>query len=207
MIAERWNHDIAYHGLVLRAVPVGARRALDVGSGDGALARALAAVVPEVWALDPDAPTLARAAAEDRGQGVRYIHGDLCTTPLPDAAFDLVAAVASLHHMDERAALGRMASLLRPGGRLVVIGVGRADLPHDLPYEVVGAVLNRLYQATRGFWRSGAPTRPPTRSYADMRRLAEAALPDVRYRRHVLFRYSLLWTRPAEVPAGRGGGR
>lgn len=47
--------------------------------------------------------------------------------PLEPASFDFIASVASLHHMDVAAALVRMRSLLRPGGRLVVIGLARSS--------------------------------------------------------------------------------
>ena len=43
--ADPWNHNIHYHRLILDAVPPGARRALDVGCGEGTLARQLRAVV------------------------------------------------------------------------------------------------------------------------------------------------------------------
>ena len=197
MIGQRWNHNIAYYDLVLAALPAGARRALDVGAGDGMLARALAASVPEVWAVEADGETLARARAEDPSGAVRYLLADFLRAELPPAAFDYVTSVASLHHMDARAALGRMRDLLRPGGRLVVVDTALPDWPADLPYEAAGAVMNRIYQATRGYWRVLAPTAPPRETYAQARRLAEAVLPGVRYRRRILWRYSLVWDRPA----------
>ncbi len=36
---QRWNHNIQYHRLVLAAVPPGCQRVLDVGCGEGMLAR------------------------------------------------------------------------------------------------------------------------------------------------------------------------
>ncbi|GAA0991221.1 hypothetical protein GCM10009555_078180 [Acrocarpospora macrocephala] len=38
---RRWNHNIHYHPRILRAIPEGAQRALDVGCGEGMLAREL----------------------------------------------------------------------------------------------------------------------------------------------------------------------
>ncbi len=45
--------------------------------------------------------------------------GDFLTTAFEPASFDVVTAVASLHHMDAAAALTRMRDLVRPGGVLV----------------------------------------------------------------------------------------
>jgi hypothetical protein len=53
------------------------------------------------------------------------------------------------------------------------------------------------YRLTRKQWQQPAPTQwPPPHSYAGMRLLARRALPGVRYRRHLLWRYSLVWSKP-----------
>ncbi len=60
-MAEPWNHNIHYHGLVLRAIPPGARRALDVGCGEGTLTRQAAHPHPHVTAIDADHASIALA--------------------------------------------------------------------------------------------------------------------------------------------------
>ena len=37
---------------------------------------------------------------------------------------------------------------------------------------------------------------PPPLTYRDMRQLADRVLPGARYRRHLYWRYSLVWTKP-----------
>lgn len=51
-----WSHNDHHLPWVLRRLPPGATRALDVGCGTGNLARALARVVPEVTSLDRSRP-------------------------------------------------------------------------------------------------------------------------------------------------------
>jgi hypothetical protein len=98
--------------------------------------------------------------------------------------------------MDAAAGLGRMRQLLRPGGTLAVVGCARGVAPADLPAEV-GAVAHRVLMATRTYWEHSAPqVWPPPETYQAMRRIARRELPDVRYRRHLLWRYSLVWTKP-----------
>jgi 2-polyprenyl-3-methyl-5-hydroxy-6-metoxy-1,4-benzoquinol methylase len=198
MAAERWNHNIHYHPLVLEAVPPGARRALDVGCGDGQLARELAAVVPEVTAIDLHLPSLEAARAAP-GPQVDYVHGDVLTHPFAPGSFDLVASIATLHHLDMSAGLERLAELLRPGGVLVVVGLARTRLwsPPDLAHALAGVVADRWLKRTRDDWEHGAPqVWPPPETYASARRTARESLPGVRFRRHLLFRYSLTWVRP-----------
>ncbi|OZM81994.1 bifunctional 2-polyprenyl-6-hydroxyphenol methylase/3-demethylubiquinol 3-O-methyltransferase UbiG [Pseudonocardia sp. MH-G8] len=193
---ERWNHNIHYHPVVLGAVPPGCHTALDVGCGEGMLTRELRAVVPSVTGIDLDAPSLELARAQD--DGVEYVRGDVLTHPFAPASFDLVASIAVLHHMDTATALRRMRELLRPGGVLAVVGLPRHRLPYDLPYVLAGAVAHRWHRRRRSYWEHSAPTVwPPPDTVADVRRTAERELPGARLRRHALWRYSLVWTKPA----------
>lgn len=192
----RWNHNIQYHPVVLAAVPPGCRRALDVGCGEGQLTRELRQHVDEVVGVDPDAASIA-LAREQASPGLEYVVGDVLTHPFEPASFDLVSAVATLHHLDAGTGLARMADLLRPGGVLVVVGCARSELPADLPWEVAAVVANRIHRRRTPVWEHPSPTVwPPPVTYAQMRRLAHRALPGVRYRRHLLWRYSLTWTKP-----------
>lgn len=84
-------------------------RLLEVGAGDGELARALAATGYDVVAIDP-APS---------GAGVRAC--PLHELDEPAASFDAAVAVVSLHHVDPLAeSLRRLAEVLKPGGPLLV---------------------------------------------------------------------------------------
>ncbi|MGA2210508.1 MAG: class I SAM-dependent methyltransferase [Acidimicrobiales bacterium] len=200
---ERWNHNLHYHRVILRAIPAGARRGLDVGCGEGILARQLRQVLAEVTAIDIDAPSLELARLADPDGAVDYICGDFLTYAFDDSSFDLVASVACLHHMDMAAALDKMAGLLRPGGTLALVGIARSRYPRDLLFDALGSISTRLHQLTKTYWEHSAPTFwPPPLTYAETRRVAEGALPHVAYRRHVLWRYSLLWRKPSSDRSG-----
>jgi SAM-dependent methyltransferase len=84
-------------------------RVLEVGCGDGELARALADAGWDMLAIDPAAPD---------GSIFRRLKLEDVDEP---EAFDAVVAVRSLHHVtDLEAALDRVLELLRPGGVLVL---------------------------------------------------------------------------------------
>jgi SAM-dependent methyltransferase len=195
----RWNHNIHYHPIVLAAVPPGSRAALDVGCGEGVLTMQLRSVVPSVVGIDRDGPTLERARAENGGPGIEYVQANVLTHPFEPASFDVVASVAVLHHMDTAAGLERMRDLLRPGGVLAVIGLPRPQRLRDLPYDVAGSVALRWHRWRNGGYRDvTAPTVwPPPDTLAQVRDTARRLLPGVRVRRHLMWRYSLLWTKPA----------
>ncbi|GAA1658962.1 class I SAM-dependent methyltransferase [Nonomuraea maheshkhaliensis] len=216
---KRWNHNIHYHPRVLRAIPDGAKSALDVGCGEGTLARELRRVVPHVTGVDRDPAGIARArehavaAADVPGAGdakdvpdpgdagdagdIVYIEGDFLTHPFEPASFDVVTAVATLHHMDAATGLARMRDLLAPGGVLAVVGLARSTMPRDMPRELAAVAAGALHRVTKNHWEHPSPTVwPPPVTYPEMRALAAELLPGSAYRRHLMWRYSIVWRKP-----------
>ena len=197
MADERWNHNIHLHRVVLDAVRAGAQRALDVGCGEGMLSRDLHEIIPEVVGLDLHEPSLDLARAQSGGDGITYVLGDVLDHPFEPASFDVVASIAALHHMDAVAGLEAMRDLVRPGGVLVVVGLARSRFPRDLPWELAGAVSTRWLKRSRTYWEHSAPiVWPPPETFTGMRAIAGTVLPGVQHRRHVLWRYSLVWAKP-----------
>jgi ubiquinone/menaquinone biosynthesis C-methylase UbiE len=202
---DYWNHNIHYQPIILAAVPADCGRALDVGCGDGLLAARLADRCAEVTGIDSDPPMITQARARARAETkagtqapdrLRFTEADFLTHPLSEASFDFVCANTSLHHMDFRQALTTMARLLKPGGRLAVIGIAADGSVGDTLTAVASVVANRYYQAVHHEGDPGAPVKAPDMTWAQVRSTARRLLPGVRYRRRLLWRYSLLWTKP-----------
>ena len=189
-----WNANTHYHGLVLASLPAGASRVLDVGCGDGLLSADLVrAGVPHVTGLDADEAVLARARSHHPHLGIEWVHGDFLEVPIAPGSFDAVVSVAALHHMDARRALTRCAALVRPGGAVVVVGlaaIGWRDVP------LAGAALAARFALglVRGHWEHSAPQLwPPPLTYSEMKTVSAEVLPGVRFQRHLLGRFSLVW--------------
>jgi SAM-dependent methyltransferase len=62
---DYWNHNVHYQPVILRAVPAGCGAALEVGCGDGMLARRLAERCAEVTAIDRDARMITLASTRN----------------------------------------------------------------------------------------------------------------------------------------------
>ena len=195
---DRWNHNIHYHRIVLDAVPEHARSALDVGTGNGLLAADLAAVLPQVTAIDRDAGVLESARRES--PSVAWVHGDALEHPFPPGSFDVVASVATVHHLpDLDEALRRFAELTAPGGVVAIVGIGRTSRVRDVLLHLAGAVQHRYLRRRRGYWEHSAPmVWPPPHTYAQVRRAARAVLPGVRWTQLPMWRYALVWTKPRD---------
>ena len=196
---ELWNHNIHYHPLIIAALPSDCSRVLDVGCGEGLLARELSGVVQQVTAIDRDAPTIALAKRQTPAVNVDYILDDFLVHPFEPQSFDAVVSVAALHHIGTTAALSRMQQLLRPGGTLAVVGLAQSRHRTDLIFDLAGLVADRLHKVTKTYWETPArKVWPPPETYRQTRQAAGAVLSGAQYRRHLLWRYSITWTKPTE---------
>jgi SAM-dependent methyltransferase len=194
--AKRWNHSTHYHHVVLNAIPPATRRALDVGCGEGTLTRDLRRLIPEVIGIDTDHASITAARAHPDAGNISYLEGDALAFGFASESFDLISAVASLHHMDAQAALERLVTLLRPGGVLAVVGLARSSRL-QWPLELAAIIAHHVRRLRHGYWQPQSPiVSPPPESYASMRRLATRALPGARLKRRLYWRYTLIWLKP-----------
>ena len=191
-----WNHNVHYQPVILNAVPPGCQTALDVSCGDGLLVARLAERCASVTGIDRDPRMIATARAQQARARITFVEADFLDYPFAKESFDFVCANTSLHHMDFTAALTAMARLLRPGGQLAVIGLAADKSITDLLAAVPAVPANLFYRAIYHERESGAPIMDPDHSWREVRASARETLPGVRYRRHLLWRYSLRWQKP-----------
>ncbi|MFI5053052.1 MAG: class I SAM-dependent methyltransferase [Acidimicrobiia bacterium] len=98
----------------------GSKRVLDIGCGEGQVARHVAALGVEVVGLDPT-PSQIRVA-RDRAGGPRYARARAEALPCRGAAFDAVLLCLALEHVDAfETAIQEVARALEPGGRFVLL--------------------------------------------------------------------------------------
>jgi SAM-dependent methyltransferase len=101
----------------------GDERALDAGTGTGALAFALSPHVREVVAVDlvPELLAEARARAQPF-PNVTFVEGDVTRLDFQSASFDLAGCARTLHHVHRpELVVAELARLTRPGGHVLVI--------------------------------------------------------------------------------------
>ena len=106
-----------------RLAPPSGKDVVDVGCGQGAVVRALAARGARVTGVEISAGQLAAAIENDDGAGARYLVGRAERLPLDAASVDMVLFMRSLHHVpppDMTPALSEARRVLRPGGVVYV---------------------------------------------------------------------------------------
>ena len=155
-------------------------------------------MVPFVTGIDRDAASIEMARRLD--EDIEFILGDFMTHPFELVMFDHIASIAVLHHLD--AALRPWSGCATCSPRAARWRSSEAGLATATPptcrSQIAGAVGHRVHRLSKPCWEDSAPRIwPPPDTFAETRRLAERVLPGVRYRRLLLFRYSLLWTKPA----------
>ncbi|MCE9622895.1 MAG: NAD(+)--rifampin ADP-ribosyltransferase [Actinomycetia bacterium] len=198
----RWNSSLHAFERLLRQVPAGAATGLDVGCGEGETARRLRTRVNSVVGIDPDADSIDLARSHD--DDIDYLVTTLDSLDLGGATFDVVTAVAVMHHLDQRSAIPRLASLVRPGGLLLIVGIARSRTVADFARDAIDSVGIRRHTLFKRVWNTSAPkVWPPPLSYAQSRSLSLQLLDGARYGRVPYFRYALTWRRPSDTACGR----
>ena len=205
---EGRGHNAHYHRQLLARVPARCREALEIGCGAGEFSRLLAGRAERVLALDlsPQMVRLARARSESY-PNIDFVNGDVMTRQFPDGHFDCVATLTTLHHLPADAVLRKIAKALKPGGVFVCLDLYRRSRVGDLLFDAAAYPASLFLSLLK----TGRP-RPPREvreAYAEhgktdayltlpqVRRVCADVMPGALVRRHLFWRYSVVWKKPA----------
>lgn len=197
----RWDHNAHFHGELLRRLPAKMDRALDIGCGAGEFARLLAGRARTVDAIDTSPAMIAAARAGSSHANINWIEGDVLALDLAPASYDAVTAIASLHHMPLDAAMRRIGELVRPGGTVAVLGLYRAVTVSDYALAALAMAANPTVGAAkaalgrRTMPHDAMPQLDARATLRDIVAVASKHMPGAVIRRHLFFRYSLIWRR------------
>jgi SAM-dependent methyltransferase len=203
-----WSHNSHYHVYLLRHLPPRLDSALEIGCGSGEFTRLLARRARRVTALDLS-PEMVRVARERSAAcpNIDYFVADTTKRDISPDTYDCIATIATLHHLPLEPTLTRLRDALRPGGTLLVLDLRAPDFPADYLLSAVAFPYNLALRLLHGL-----PLREPPHvraaweehghhdvypHVAEVKRLSARLLPGARVRRHLLWRYSLIWHKPA----------
>jgi len=177
-----WDHNGHYHGFLMQQLPARPARGLDVGCGTGTFARHFAQRAHAVDAIDISPEMIAVAHTRHQTvRNVRWLVGNVLTTPLDLDGYDTVTAIASLHHLPLDTGLSRLGELMRPGGTLAVLGLAA---PSAVDYALgVAAVPPTLPSVSRRPWAGAAASRTTAAWSPARRSRCRCATPTRHWRR------------------------
>jgi SAM-dependent methyltransferase len=204
-----WSHNDHYHPYLLRQLPVPCGESLEIGCGTGAFARLMARRCAHVTGLDlsPESVRLARQRSMDY-PNIDFRVEDALAWPFPASKYDCIASIATLHHLPLDEMLAKMKSALRPGGVLLVLDLYKYETPGDYLTGTIAVPANlflRLFKTGR--FRPPAELRAAWEEHgrdevyariSQLRRLCAGLLPGAVIRKHLFFRYSLVWKKPVD---------
>lgn len=202
-----WSHNDHYHPHLLRYVPQACETSLEIGCGTGTFTRLLAARSQHVLALDLSLEMVRIARERSLDQpNIEYQVADVLTWPFPAERFDCIVSIASMHHLPLRDMLAKMKAALRPGGVLLILDLRKADNLLDLLANVVAYPASffmrlaktgmvRPPKAERQAWEEHGK-RDHYLSPSEVRHICQELLPGAKVKKHLFWRYSLIWRKP-----------
>jgi len=198
------SHNDHYHNFLLRHFPSKCNDALEIGCGTGTFARLLAGRSAHVLALDLS-PEMIRIARERSTafSNIDFQLADVLDTPLPAETFDCIASIATIHHLPLREILLKLKAALKRNGVLLILDLfearGFGDSLSNLIAIPVSVSLRLIHHGrlrprpeVRAAWTAHeAHDIYPTMS--EVHALCDEILPGAKIRKHLLWRYSIVW--------------
>jgi ubiquinone/menaquinone biosynthesis C-methylase UbiE len=202
---DRWSHNSHYHPFLLQHLSSSSDSdALDIGCGTGTFSRLLAQRFRRVLALDLS-PRMIEIAKERSGQypNIDFQVADAETCPLPADHFGCIASIATLHHLPFETMLEKMKSALKANGTLLILDLYKAESVGELatsllamPVSITLRLINNRQIRQSAQLRAAWAEHGRTDHYLTMTQVRQACaniLPEARVKRHLLWRYSIVW--------------
>jgi SAM-dependent methyltransferase len=142
-----------------RIVPLSGKRIADVGTGIGYFPMLLARRTGRMYGIEKNPELLAEArrrAAGSHQPNIRIVEGEPTRLPLRNGVVDVVLTGAITPEDGSLGAIAEAVRVLRPGGRLIVVGYyGRDDVAALLEPEIVTQALEATQRRTGWWLRNG----------------------------------------------------
>jgi ubiquinone/menaquinone biosynthesis C-methylase UbiE len=204
LIDKEWNHNDHYHEFLLRHIPERCTNALEIGCGTGAFSRLLAERAKQVLAVDLS-PNMIRLALQHSTQhpNIEFQIADVMNVDLPAEHFDCIVSIATLHHLPVRQAINRMKRCLKTNGYLVILDMLQTKALADIFTNALAILVNMGIRLMKtGCFRPPLAVRRAWAEHgrdeiyltlAEARSLCEDLLPGAMVKKHLLWRYSIIW--------------
>jgi ubiquinone/menaquinone biosynthesis C-methylase UbiE len=207
---DNWNHNSYYHGYLIGQLPARCQHTLEIGCGTGQFSRLLAQRTEKVLAIDLS-PQMIRRAQENskRYPNIEFINGDVLTYHWPDNEFDCIATLTTIHHLPIDTILRKISQSLKPGGIFLCLDLYQRSNLTDLLFDSVAypaSFFLRLIKTGRPrdshALRKAYAAHGKTDTYLTLpqiQQLCAAILPGALVRRHLFWRYSIIWQKGASA--------
>jgi SAM-dependent methyltransferase len=204
---QEWNHNNHYHRFILKQLPDRCRTLLDIGCGVGEFSRLLAQRVDSVIAVDLSPKTIEVAKQRSKQHAnIDFQVGDILQWEFAAEQFDAIVSIATLHHLPVETLLPLLKYALKPGGKLIILDLLEYESLSDRLSDAIAVPLNWIFQLLKN-----RHIKPSPEAVAAMREhlrtdnyltlsqaqsLYKRSLPRVGLKKHLFWRYSVVWEKP-----------
>lgn len=204
---EGWTANNHYHEFLLKHVPANCQNALEIGCGTGAFARLLAARCQHVIGIDLSAEMIRVARSRSSWfENLEFELADAMSWKFAQSHFEFISSIATLHHLEQRQLLPKIKDALKPGGVFVLLDLVASSGITERMLDVIGLgvssglrlIHNRRLQPppeVRKAWEQHGK-HDHYSTIKQMQTLADEILPGASVKRHLLWRYTLLYRKP-----------
>ena len=204
---QGWNHNNHYHRFLLKQLPFQCKTVFDIGCGTGEFSRLLAKRADRVLAIDLS-PNMIEVAKQRSKQytNIDFQVADILQWEFPPERFDAIVSIATVHHLSVEHLLPNLKAALKSGGRLVILDLLEHENLRDMLSDFIAVPLNWLFQTMRNKHIQQSPEAAEamrehlrTDKYLTLsqaRKIYKSSLRKAKVRKHLFWRYSLVWEKP-----------
>jgi SAM-dependent methyltransferase len=202
---NEWNHNNHYDSFLLKQIPQSSELdALEIGCGTGSFTRLLAGRFRRVLAVDLSPRMIEIAKEQSRPyHNIDFQVADIMTKEFSSEQFGCIASIATLHHLPFEPLLSKMKDALKVDGMLLVLDLFKSESLSDFSTTLLAVPTNIVLRLIKnGHIRESAEVRAAweehgrTDTYLTLSQVRQACatlLPKAQIKRHLLWRYSIVW--------------
>lgn len=205
---EGWDHNSHYHRFLLKQLPAQCKTVFDIGCGTGEFSRLLAKRAERVVAIDLSSNMIEVAKQRSRQfSNIDFQVADVLQWEPAAEQFDVIVSIATLHHLPVESLLPDLKAALKSGGKLVILDLLEYETLQDKLSDFIAVPLNWLLQTLKNRHIQQSPEAAAamrehlrTDEYLTLsqaRRIYTSSLRRAKVRKHLFWRYSVVWEKPA----------
>ena len=204
-LPDKWDHNRQYQNYLLKNIPENCNRILDVGCGTGELTKKLVSFGKELTGIDISEIMLHEAEKRNYDEKIIYIKTSAeIYLGETDKQFDIIISVAALHHMNEERILKAMKDKLTKNGKILILDIVKEKTITDYFLSIIAVILNPIITLImNGRLRVGKDEREAWAEHfqydryltiIEVKNIAKKVLGKAKIKRHLFWRYSLVYS-------------